>query len=156
MTTITVFLAKDELDDEMSFFAFEHKTGSHWHAYTHYTVISIEAFEGDSLTDKLSYFVEAVKASGGCEWKEDHEVMRMLEMVNPVRLESFELDSDVSIKVRKPGELLPGMRVLTGYSGRKVWRTVSKIRQRSETCCSVFFDDGWKEVAGSNVKYLTK
>ncbi|UIU28276.1 hypothetical protein SA12KD_60 [Escherichia phage vB_EcoS_SA12KD] len=156
MTTITVFLAKDELDGEMSFFAFEHKTGSHWHAYTHYTVISIEAFEGDSLTDKLSYFVEAVKASGGCEWKEDHEVMRMLEMVNPVRLESFELDSYVSIKVRKPGELLPGMRVLTGYSGRKVWRTISKIRQRSETCYSVFFDDGWNEVAGSNVKYLTK
>ena len=156
MTTITVFLAKDELDDEMSFFAFEHKTGSHWHAYTHYTVISIEAFEGDSLTDKLSYFVEAVKASGGCEWKEDHEVMRMLEMVNPVRLESFELGSDVTIKVRKSGELLPGMRVLTGYSGRKVWRTVSKIRQRSETCYSVFFDDGWNEVAGSNVKYLTK
>lgn len=47
MATITVFLAKDELDGEMSFFAFEHKTGSHWHAYTHYTVISIEAFEGD-------------------------------------------------------------------------------------------------------------
>ena len=156
METITVFLAKDELDGEMSFFAFEHKTGSHWHAYTHYTVISIEAFEGDSLTDKLSYFVEAVKASGGCELKEDHEVMRMLEMVNPVRLESFELDSDVSIKVMKPGELSPGMRVLTGYSGRKVWRTISKIRQRSETCYSVFFNDGWNEVAGSNVKYLTK
>lgn len=156
MATITVFLAKDEIGGEMSFFAFEHKTGSHWHAYTHYTVISIEAFEGDSLTDKLSYFVEAVKASGGCKFKEDHEVMRMLEMVNPVRLESFELDSDMSIKVRKPGELLPGMRVLTGYSGRKVWRTVSKIRQRSETCYSVLFDDGWNEITGSNVKYLTK
>ncbi|BBU41799.1 hypothetical protein H1N98_gp28 [Escherichia phage vB_EcoS-DELF2] len=156
MATITVFLAKDELDGEMSFFAFEHKTGSHWHAYTHYTVISIEAFEGDSLTDKLSYFVEAVKASGGCEWKEDHEVMRMFEMVNPVRLESFGLDADVTIKVRKSGELLPGMRVLTGYSGRKVWRTVSKIRQRSATCYSVFFEDGWNETAGSCVKYLTK
>lgn len=156
MTTITVFLAKDELDGEMSFFAFEHKTGSHWHAYTHYTVISIEAFEGDSLTDKLSYFIEAVKARGGCEWKEDNEVMRMLEMVNPVRLESFELDSYVSIKARRPGELLPGMRVLTGYSGRKVWRTVSKIRQRSATCYSVFFEDGWNMMSCSEVKYLTK
>lgn len=156
MTTITVFLAKDNVDGAMSFFAFEHKTGSHWHTYTHYTVISIEAYDGDLLTDKLSNFIEAVKASDGCCCKEDHEVMRMFEMVNPVRLESFELDSYVTIKVRKPGELLPGMRVLTGYSGRKVWRTVSKIRQRSETCYSVFFDDGWNEVAGSNVKYLTK
>lgn len=156
MTTITVFLAKDNVDGAMSFFAFEHKTGSHWHTYTHYTVISIEAYDGDLLTDKLSNFIEAVKASDGCEWKEDHEVMRMFYMVNPVRLVSFELGSDVTIKVRKSGELLPGMRVLTGYSGRKVWRTVSKIRQRSATCYIVFFDDGWNEVAGSNVKYLTK
>lgn len=155
MTTITVFLAKDELDDEMSFFAFEHKTGSHWHTYSHYTVIAIGAYDGD-FTDKLSNFIEAVKASGGCEWKEDHEVMRMLEMVNPVRLESFELGYDVTIKVRKSGELLPGMRVLTGYSGRKVWRTVSKIRQRSATCYSVFFEDGWNMMSGSEVKYLTK
>ena len=155
MTTITVFLAKDELDDEMSFFAFEHKTGSHWHMYTHYTVIAIGAYDGD-FTDKLSNFIEAVKSSGGCEWKEDHEVMRMYEMINPVRLESFELGSDVTIKVRKSGELLPGMRVLTGYSGRKVWRTVSKIRQRSATCYSVFFEDGWNMMSGSEVKYLTK
>ncbi|EOT8607570.1 hypothetical protein ACNEL3_003837 [Shigella sonnei] len=155
MTTITVFLAKNELDGEMSFFAFEHKTGSHWHAYTHYTVISIEAYDGD-FTDKLSNFIEAVKASEGCEWKEDHEVIRMYEMINPVRLESFELDSNVGIKVRKSGELLPGMRVLTGYSGRKVWRTVSKIRQRSATCYSVFFEDGWNMMSGSEVKYLTK
>lgn len=156
MATITVFLAKDEIDDEMSFFAFEHKTGSHWHTYSHYTVISIEAYDGDLLTDKLSDFIETVKTSGGCEWKEDHEVMRMFEMVNPVRLESFELGSDVTIKVRKPGELLPGMRVLTGYSGRKVWRTVSKIRQRSAACYSVFFEDGWNMMSGSEVKYLTK
>lgn len=156
MTTITVFLAKDIVDGAMSFFAFEHKTGSHWHEYTYYTVIPIEDYEGDLLTDKLSNFIEEVKASCGCEWKEDHEVMRMFYMVNPVRLVSFELGSDVTIKAMKAGELLPGMRVLTGYSGRKVWRTVSKIRQRSETCYSVFFDDGWNEVAGSNVKYLTK
>ena len=156
MTTITVFLAKDIVDGAMSFFAFEHKTGSHWHEYTYYTVIPIEAYDSSSLTDKLSYFIEEVKASYGCERKEDHEVMRMFYMVNPVRLVSFELGSDVTIKVRKSGELLPGMRVLTGYSGRKVWRTVSKIRQRSATCYSVFFEDGWNEVAGSNVKYLTK
>lgn len=155
MTTITVFLAKDELDGEMSFFAFEHKTGSHWHTYTHYTVISIEAYDGD-FTDKLSNFIEAVKVSDSCERKEDHEVMRMYEMINPVRLESFELDSNVGIKVIKSGELLPGMRVLTGYSGRKVWRTVSKIRQRSATCYSVFFEDGWNMISGSEVKYLTK
>lgn len=80
----------------------------------------------------------------------------MCEMINPVHLESFELDSNVGIKVRKSGELLPGMRVLTGYSGRKVWRTVSKIRQRSATCYSIHFEDGWNEVAGSGVKYLTK
>lgn len=156
MATITVFLAKDNVDGAMSFFAFEHKTGSHWHTYTHYTVISIEAYDGELLTDKLSDFIETVKASNGCEWKEDHEVMRMFEMVNPVRLVSFELDPAVTIEVRKAGELLPGMRVLTGYSGRKVWRTVSKVRQLSETCYSVLFDDGWNEVAGSNVKYLTK
>lgn len=156
MTTITLFLAKDEIDGEMSFFAFEHKTGSHWHMYTHYTVIDIDSYRAYSLTDKLACFIEAVKSKGGCEFKEDHEVMRMLDMIDPVRLESFDLDSDVSIKVRKTGELLPGMRVLTGCSGRKVWRTVSKIRQRSATCYSVFFDDGWNEVAGSNVKYLTK
>ncbi|HIB0100389.1 TPA: hypothetical protein ACWSVR_004455 [Escherichia coli] len=155
MTTITVFLAKDELDGEMSFFAFEHKTGSHWHTYTHYTVISIEAYDGD-FTDKLSNFIEAVKDSDGCEWKEDNEVMRMYEMINPVRLESFELGSDVTIKVRNAGELLSGMRVLTGYSGRKVWRTVSKVRQRSATCYSVFFEDGWNMMSGSEVKYLTK
>ncbi|APC44964.1 hypothetical protein SH6_0004 [Shigella phage SH6] len=155
MTTITVFLAKDELDGEMSFFAFEHKTGSHWHMYTHYTVIAIEAYDGD-FTSKLSNFIEAVKSSEGCEWKEDHEVMRMYEMINPVRLESFELGSDVTIKVRNAGELLSGMRVLTGYSGRKVWRTVSKIRQRSATCYSVFFEDGWNMMSGSEVKYLTK
>lgn len=156
MTTITVFLAKDEIDGEMSFFAFEHKTGSHWHTYTHYTVIDINSYRAESLTEKLARFIESIKTSNGCEFKEDHEVIRMLEMINPVRLESFELDSDVTIKVMKPGELSPGMRALTGYSGRKVWRTVSKVRQRSETCYSVFFDDGWNEVAGSNVKYLTK
>lgn len=156
MTTITVFLAKDIVDGAMSFFAFEHKTGSHWHGYTYYTVIPIEAYDSSSLADKLSDFIEAVKVSYGCEWKEDHEVMRMFYMVNPVRLLSFELGSDVTIKARKAGELLPGMRVLTGYSGRKVWRTVSKIRQRSATCYSAFFEDGWNEVAGSNVKYLTK
>lgn len=156
MTTITVFLAKDELDGKMSFFAFEHKTGSHWHAYTHYTVISIEAYDGERLTDKLSDFIETVKASNGCEWKEYREVMRMYQMINPVRLESFELDSNVTIKVRKSGELLPGMRVLTCYLGRKVWRTVSKIRQRSATCYSVFFEDGWNIMSGSEVKYLTK
>lgn len=156
MATITVFLAKDIVDGAMSFFAFEHKTGSHWHEYTYYTVIPIEAYDSSSLTDKLSDFIEEVKASYGCEFKEDHEVMRMFEMVNPVRLESFELGSDVTIKVRKSGELLPGMRVLTGYSGRKVWRTVSKIRQRSATCYSVFFEDGWNMMSGSEVKYLTK
>lgn len=156
MTTITVFLAKDEIDDAMSFFAFEHKTGSHWHMYTHYTVISIEAYDGDLLTDKLSSFIDVVKANDGCEWTDEHEERRMCNMINPVYLESFEIDADVAIKVRKSGELLPGMRVLTGYSGRKVWRTVSKIRQLSETCYSVFFDDGWNEIAGSNVKYLTK
>lgn len=155
MATITVFLAKDELDDEVSFFAFEHKTGSHWHTYSHYTVIAIEAYDGD-FTDKLSNFIEAVNASDGCEWKEDHEVMRMLDMIDPVRLESFELDPDASIKLRKPGELSPGMRVLTGYSGRKVWHTVSKIRQRSATCYSVLFEDGWNMMSGSEVKYLTK
>lgn len=156
MATITVFLAKDNVDGEMSFFAFEHKTGSHWHMYSHYTVISIKDYDGDFLTDKLSNFIEAVKASDGCERKEDNEVMRMFDMVNPVRLESFELDSDVTIKVRKPGELSLGMRVLTGYSGSKVWRTVSKIRQRSAACYIVYFEDGWNEVAGSGVKYLTK
>lgn len=107
MTTITVFLAKDNVDGAMSFFAFEHETGSHWHMYTHYTVISIEAYDGDLLTDKLSSFIDVVKANDGCEWKEDNEVMRMFDMVNPVRLDSFELDSDVTIRVRKPGELLP-------------------------------------------------
>lgn len=156
MTTITVFLAKDNVDGAMSFFAFEHETGSHWHMYTHYTVISIEAYDGDLLTDKLSSFIDVVKANDGCEWKEDNEVMRMFDMFNPVRLDSFELDSDVTIKVRKSGELLPGMRVLTGYSGRKVWRTVSKVRQRSATCYNIHFEDGWNEVAGSGVKYLTK
>lgn len=156
MTTITVFLAKDIVDGAMSFFSFEHKTGSHWHEYTYYTAIPIDAYESSSLTDKLSDFIGEVKASYGCEWKEDHEVMRMFEMVNPVRLESFELDADVTIKVRKSGELLPGMRVLTGYSGRKIWRTVSKIRQRSATCYSVFFEDGWNMMSGSEVKYLTK
>ena len=156
MATITVFLAKDEIDGEPSFFAFEHETGSHWHMYTHYTVIDIDSYRAYSLTEKLVCFIEEVKSKGGCEWKEDHEVMRMLDMIDPVRLESFELDHDESVKVRKPGELSPGMCVLTGYSGRKVWRTISKIRQRSETCYSVFFDDGWNEVAGSNVKYLTK
>lgn len=156
MTTITVFLAKDELDDEMSFFAFEHKTGSHWHMYSHYTVIDIDSYASNSLADKLACFIEAIKSRDGCEWADEHEVRRMCDMINPVPLESFELDADVSIKVRKSGELLPGMRVLTGYSGRKVWRTVSKVRQRSATCYSVYFEDGWNEMAGSEVKYLTK
>lgn len=155
MTTITVFLAKDEIDGEMSFFAFEHKTGSHWHMYSHYTVIDINSYRAGSLTEKLGCFIGAIKANNGCDC-EDEQERRMCDMINPVYLESFDLDSDVTIKVRKSGELLPGMRVLTGYSGRKVWRTVSKIRQRSATCYSVFFDDGWNEVAGSNVKYLTK
>lgn len=155
MTTITVFLAKDEIDGEMSFFAFEHKTGSHWHMYSHYTVIDINSYRAGSLTEKLGCFIGAIKANNGCDC-EDEQDRRMCDMINPVYLESFDLDSDVTIKVRKSGELLPGMRVLTGYSGRKMWRTVSKIRQRSETCYSVFFDDGWNEVAGSNVKYLTK
>lgn len=156
MTTITVFLAKDEIDGEMSFFAFEHRTGSHWHAYTHYTVIDINSYRAESLTEKLACFIESINTSNGCELKEEHEVMRMFDMINPVYLESFELDAYVAIKVRKSGELLPGMRVLTGYSGRKVWRTVSKIRQRSATCYSVFFDDGWNMMSGSEVKYLTK
>lgn len=156
MTTITVFLAKDEIDGEMSFFAFEHKTGSHWHMYTHYTVIGIDSYRAYSLTEKLVCFIEVVKSNGGCEWKEDNEVMRMLDMIDPVRLESFELDHDESIKVRKSGELSPGMRVLTGCSGRKVWRTVSKIRQRSATCYSVSFEDGWNMMSCSEVKYLTK
>lgn len=70
--------------------------------------------------------------------------------------ENIKKIANVTIKVRKSGELLPGIRVLTGYSGRKVWRTVSKIRQRSETCYSVFFEDGWNMMSGSEVKYLTK
>lgn len=156
MTTITVFLAKDELDSSMSFFAFEHKTGSHWHMYSHYTVIDIDSYITESFTEKLACFIESIKESGCCNWKENNKIMRMLDMVNPVRLESFELDAGVTIEVRKSGELLPGMRVLTGYSGRKVWRTVEKVRQRSATCYSVFFEDGWNEMAGSNVKYLTK
>ena len=156
MATITVFLAKDNVDDAISLFAFEHRTGSHWHMYSHYTVIDINSYDCDSLTEKLSRFIEAVKASGGCECKEDHETMRMLDMIDPVRLESFELDPDESIKVRKPGELSPGMRVLTRCSGRKVWRTVSKIRQHSATRYSVLFEDGWNMMSGSEVKYLTK
>ena len=156
MTTITVFLAKDEIDGEMSFFAFEHKTGTHWHMYSHYTVVDTNSYRADSLTEKLACFIGSIKKSNGCEWADEHEVRRMCEMINPVYLESFELDSNVGIKVRKSGELLPGMRVLTGYSGRKVWRTVSKIRQRSATCYSIHFEDGWNEVAGSGVKYLTK
>lgn len=155
MTTITVFLAKDEIDGEMSFFAFEHKTGSHWHMYSHYTVIDINSYRADSLTEKLGCFIGAIKTNNGCDC-EDEQERRMCDMINPVYLESFDLDSDVTIKVRKSGELLPGMRVLTGYSGRKVWRTVSKIRQRSATCYSVFFDDGWNMMSGSEVKYLTK
>lgn len=156
MTTITVFLAKDSIDDAMSFFAFEHKTGSHWHMHSHYTVIDINSYIADSLTEKLVCFIESIKESGGCNWKENHEVRRMLDMINPVLMESFELVADVPIKVRSSGELLPGMCVLTGYTGRKVWRTVSKVRQRSATCYSVHFEDGWNEVAGSGVKYLTK
>lgn len=156
MPTITVFLAKDEVDGEMSFFSFEHKTGSHWHTYSHYTAIDINSYRADSLTEKLACFIGSIKSSNGCEWADEHEERRMCDMINPVRLESFELDADPAIKVRKSGELLPGMRVLTGYSGRKVWRTVSKVRQRSATCYSVFFEDGWNEIAGSEVKYLTK
>lgn len=155
MATITVFMAKDEIDGEMSFFAFEHKTGSHWHMYSHYTVIDINSYRACSLTEKLGCFIGAIKANNGCEW-EDEQERRMCDMINPAYLESFDLDSYVTIKVRKSGELLPGMRVLTGYSGRKVWRTVSKIRQRSATCYSVFFDDGWNMISGSEVKYLTK
>lgn len=156
MATITVFLAKDEIDGEMSFFAFEHKTGSHWHMYSHYTVIDINSYACDSLTEKLGRFIEHVKLRDGGEWNDKHEGRRMCDMIDPVYLESFELDADVAIKVRKSGELLPGMRVLTGYSGRKVWRTVSKTRQRSATCYSVFFDDGWNMMSGSEIKYLTK
>lgn len=156
MTTITVFLARDEIDGEMTFFAFEHKTGSHWHMYSHYTVIDINSYRAESLAEKLGCFIGAIKTNNGCEWADENEERRMCNMINPVYLESFELDADVAIKVRKSGELLPGMRVLTGYSGRKVWRTVSKIRQRSTTCYSVFFEDGWNETAGSCVKYLTK
>lgn len=156
MTTITVFLAKDELDGEMSFFAFEHKTGSHWHTYSHYTVIDINSYACDSLNEKLGRFIEHVKLRDGGEWNDNHEARRMCDMIDPVYLESFVLDADVAIKLRKSGELLPGMRVLTGYSGRKVWRTVSKVRQRSATCYSVFFDDGWNMMSGSEVKYLTK
>ena len=156
MATITVFLAKDELDDEMSFFAFEHKTGSHWHMYSRYTVIDINSYRAGSLTEKLACFIGSIKTSNGCKWDDNHEVRRMCEMINPVHLESFELDANLTIKVRKSGELLPWMRVLTGYSGRKVWRTVSKIRQRSATCYSAFFDDGWNMMSGSEVKYLTK
>lgn len=156
MTTITVFLAKDKVDGEMSFFAFEHKTGSHWHMYSHYTVIDINSYLEESLTEKLACFIGSIKTKNGCKWADKYKVRRMCKMINPVRLESFELDSNVCIKVRKSGELLPGMRVLTGYSGRKVWRTVSKILQRSETCYSVFFEDGWNMMSGSEVKYLTK
>lgn len=156
MTTITVFLAKDELDDEMSFFAFEHKTGSHWHMYSHYTVIDIDTYASNSLTEKLVCFIEVIKSRDGCELADENEVRRMCDMIDPVFLESFELDSDVAIKVRKSGELLPGMRVLTGYTGRKVWRTVSRVCKRSATCYIVRFEDGWNEMAGSEVKYLTK
>lgn len=156
MATITVFLAKDNIDGAMSFFAFEHKTGSHWHMYSHYTVIDINSYACDSLTEKLSRFIEHVKLRDGGEWHDGHEERRMCDMIDQVFLESFEIGSDVTIEVRKAGELLPGMRVLTGYSGCKVWRTVSRIRQRSATCYSVFFEDGWNMMSGSEVKYLTK
>lgn len=156
MKTITAFIAKDVIDGEMSLFAFEHKTGSHWHTYSHYTVIPTSACTGYSLNEKLSNLIDAVEKNGGCEFKENDKVSRMLDMIDPVFIGSFELDSDVTIKVRKAGELLPGMRVLTCYSGRKVWRTVSKILQRSATCYSVLFEDGWNAVAGSNVRYLAK
>ncbi|ATN94141.1 hypothetical protein HOS16_gp63 [Shigella phage vB_SflS-ISF001] len=156
MTTITVFLAKDVLDDEMSFFAFEHFTGSHSHMYSHCTVIDIDTYGSNSLTEKLVCIIEVMKCRDGCEWADENEDRRMCDMIDPVDLESFGLGSAVAIKVRKSGALLPGIRVLTGYSGRKVWRTVSKERLRSATCYSVHFEDVWNEVAGTGVKYLTK
>lgn len=101
MTTIDVFLAKDEIDGEMSFFAFEHKTGSHWHMYSHYTVIDINSYRAESLAEKLDCFIGFIKTNNGCEWVDENEERRMCNMINPVYLESFELDADVDIKVRK-------------------------------------------------------
>ena len=89
MKTITVFIAKDVIDGEMSLFAFEHKTGSHWHTYSHYVVIPTNAFNGDSLNEKLRNLIE----SEGCE--ENNKVPRMFDMIDPAFIESFELGSDV-------------------------------------------------------------
>lgn len=92
MTTITVFLSEDEIDNEISFFAFEHKTGTRWHMYDKYTVISIDAYAEGSLTEKLGRFIEYFNLSGGCDFKEDNKVRRMCDMINPVLLESFVLN----------------------------------------------------------------
>ncbi|CAJ42214.1 hypothetical protein rtp10 [Escherichia phage Rtp] len=93
MKTITAFIAKDVIDGEMSLFAFEHKTGSHWHTYSHYIVIPTSACTGDSLNEKLRNLIELVEIMEGCE--ENNKVPRMFDMIDPVFIESLELDYDV-------------------------------------------------------------
>ncbi|QAX92012.1 hypothetical protein vBSsoS008_005 [Shigella phage vB_SsoS_008] len=56
----------------MSFFAFEHKTGSHWHMYSHYTVIDINSYRARINAEKLKLFIGAIKVNNGCEWADEH------------------------------------------------------------------------------------
>lgn len=93
MKTITVFIAKDVIDGRMSLFAFEHKTGSHWHKYSHYVVIPTSAFDGDSINEKVRNLIESVEVMEGYE--EKSKAPRMFDMIDPVFIESFDLDSDV-------------------------------------------------------------
>lgn len=95
MKTITVFIAKDVIDGEMSLFAFEHKTGSNWRTHSHYVVIPTNACTGDSINEKLRNLIELVEIMEGCEFKEDNKVPRMFDMIDPAFIGSFELDSDL-------------------------------------------------------------
>lgn len=62
----------------------------------------------------------------------------------------------MTIKVCKPIDIKVGDLILTGYTGKKVWRKVAAKFWNGEYRCSIHATDDWNVSAGSECKFLVK
>lgn len=164
MDTISIFRAIDKVDGEYSIFAFQHPKGKPVSKYTHYSVITVAHTVGvcskvDTACDAARLLAKQIEDEGGCYWWNDiNETPRIKDMADSRFMFSFEIGTfgGEIVRVLKPGEITVGRRVYTGCTGKKTWRTVSRIDKKSEWRYSIFFEDDFNISAGSECKFLVK
>lgn len=96
ISMFTVFAAYDDIDGDLSFFVFEHRTGSGWKSYHSYTVLNTSMFEGQYLSDKMNQLKQYIMKVKKCEWTEINRKKRMNDMINPIMVCSFTIDESES------------------------------------------------------------